>query len=214
MENKVTKKDKIEIFRAILKKYEINSYLNKGDFNTIISLFKSHPYWIQKEGSGVEKIKIYLNSWKDKAFLIIRKDGTSTDISFRMAVKGSPSTNLEKIKMACRQAITPTILQYKDSLNFENLYCPITNEKLTKDNCQIDHYDLTFDGLFKKWLQNKDINFLVSKLNDSLKDNILVDKFEDDKLIQDFIIFHNQNTHLRTVSIKGHSILHKNNNNI
>lgn len=72
-------------------------------------------------------------------------------------------------------------------------------ELLTKLNTDIDHYDLTFELMFKLWITKHDVDELHSKINET-KDNSVITCFTDRLIIDDFINFHNSNSKLRAVS--------------
>lgn len=202
---------RIKLFRNILQRYEAGQILDNDDFKLIIDLFKNHPNWETKKGKGIKEIKVVLDRWKKKAFVLLRIDNTTTDISFIIAARGRRESKIKRIKNACRYHIIPEILKFKDTIDFNSYFCPITGKKLEKRNCHIDHYNLTFNELVNLWLKNKDINFLVNKLNDNTKDNVVYDMFEDEEIIKEFIEFHNKNTHLRAVLPNANlSLLKKN----
>jgi len=206
----MTQIEKLTIFRNTLKRYNPNDFLNEEDFNVVLNLFKNHPSWKIKEGCGVLKIQVILNQWKTKSFLIHRKDNSYTDISFVIAVKGIGDFMDRRLRGACRTSIRPIIHEIRDKVIFNVDRCPFTSEILTKENTHIDHYDMTFNQLYKLWMQKQDPIKLLMSLNDNKKDNVVHDYFTDDEIIKDFIDFHNQHTHLRAVSKKANlSILKK-----
>jgi len=169
----LNQKQRIEKFREVLRKYPQNSFLNQSDFSELIILFRNHPDWKIKEGGGIKNIEVIIDKWNKKAFIINRIDGTSTDISFIVAARGYGDTSIQKIKSACRYHIIPEVLKFKESIDFNNYFCPITNQKLDRINCHIDHYDLSFDELFKEWIIGKNIEELSKFLNDSKADNVV-----------------------------------------
>jgi hypothetical protein len=77
--------------------------------------------------------------------------------------------------------------------------CPITQEVLTMENTQIDHFDLPFEEMFTNWLKRYDIDYLFSKINETA-DNDIITCFTDEVIIEDFVNYHNENSKLRAVS--------------
>ena len=203
-----------DLFRKILKKYNYRDFLNNQDFETIISLFKNHPSWNIKQGNGIEKIEIIKDKWSKKAYLIHRKDKTTTDISFIIASRGYSGNDISRIKSACRNAIVPIILEERKKIKWGFQKCPITNELLINHETHIDHYDLTFEYLFNKWIkQFEDVQQLIQYLNNNQSDNVVEDFFTNQEIKNNFIEFHNLNTHLRAVSKKANlSYLRRKNN--
>ena len=109
--------------------------------------------------------------------------------------------NREIISRACRLAVQPEIKEMRDKIKLPFI-CPITGEIIKdKKKIHIDHYDLKFSDLIDKWLDNKDIYYILSKIhveyNRELKRRCY---FIDEKIENDFIDFHNKHTHLRAVS--------------
>jgi hypothetical protein len=79
--------------------------------------------------------------------------------------------------------------------------CPITGLVLVKGNVHIDHYDLTFDEMFKLWISQEEIceEYLLEQIEPTL-DNTFETRFKDTDLDIDFVRFHNANCKLRAVS--------------
>ena len=203
---------KLCIFREILNKYNINDFIDASDFNRVSILFKNHPNWKIKKGCGILKIQVISSPWKKKAFLIHRKDNSTTDISIITVVNGYNEPLIKRINNACRTSIIPIIIKKRNRVKFGIDCCPITKELLIKNNIHIDHYNLTFNELFNLWIKSQNIKKLKLCLNNNKKDNVMHDKFIDKNIEDDFVCFHNNHTHLRAVSTKANlSILKENN---
>jgi hypothetical protein len=102
-----------------------------------------------------------------------------------------------QVKIAFRFCVSDLIINYRNSLNWGNIKCYISGEVLYQENCHIDHYNLTFKEIIKKYM---DINnytfdflyqFVVRKNSRSY--------FTDENLTKSFIDFHNNNTNLRPI---------------
>lgn len=180
----------------ILQNSELNHPICCEDRDFLLSVFKNHPDWEIKRGVGGKDIVIKNTQWGNRGFYIIRIDGSITDISYPTAISGRPS-KLSEVKSACRSAIMHIVLEFKKINTPEK--CPFTTEILNKDNTHVDHFDLTFSELFNIWVSDKEINFLHSNILKH-KDGDTQIKFGNVDIIQSFIKFHNQNTHLRVVS--------------
>lgn len=194
----MNKKQKTERCRGILYSYNLNEEINRlNDYDFLISIFENHSEWDLKKGVGIKSISVVKNKF-NKCFQINRVDGTFTDISFVHSI--SQTSDISKIKKACRGAVRGEVLKYRnENVFFGVTKCPINGEFLTKENTHIDHYDITFNDMFELWFKNQNLKNLVSKLNDT-KDNCVDTFFTDDSIINDFIIFHNENCKLRAVS--------------
>ena len=69
----------------------------------------------------------------------------------------------------------------------------------SKTGFQIDHFDVDFETLVNEWISHKGLEFLFSKINMG-ENNSTITKFIDDDISEEFIIFHDKNTHLRVVT--------------
>jgi hypothetical protein len=182
--------------KEILNITELGSCVKKDDFLFLCELFKNHHDWKNKSGSGVKHITIGLAAYGTRCFIIIRNDNTTTDISYRCAI--SPKSKLSELKSACRCTIAPTILKFRDkNVIFGVTKCKLTGVILTKENTNIDHYNLTFAELFKEWVKSVDIDKIEIS---SIIDNTSCTNFVDKNIEADFIIFHNANTNLRAIT--------------
>ena len=119
-------------------------------------------------------------------------------------------SNRKIIARACRLAVWPEIKEMRDKIKLPFI-CPITGEIIKdKKKIHIDHYDLKFSDLLDKWLENKDIDYILSKIhieyNRELKKRCY---YVDETIENDFIDFHNKNTHLRAVSSHANLFLLK-----
>lgn len=196
------KQEKLKKCKEILHKYSINSKItNFDDLEFLLSVFEGHDEWDLKKGCGIDYIQVEYTQYRNKCFYIYRTDGTKTDISFNHSINNR--SDLANIKIACRNAIRKEIVLFREkNVSYGKTKCPFTNEILTIDNTHIDHYNLSFNDLFKEWLRNKDVGDLVKKLNQT-NDNEVETYFIDEKIVLDFLVFHNKNTHLRAVSKKA-----------
>lgn len=187
------KKDQIKFCQSIIA----SGTVSQTDLPTLISILSQHSEWEEKIGYGMSHISIGKAQFGTKCFYINRMDGSKTDISFHHAI--SPRTELAKIKLACRHAISKIIAAKKCSVVFGVETCPFTKEILLPHNTHIDHHDLTFAELFNLWYKDQDHNRLVAAINPT-EDNNTHTYFTDNQIVQDFTTFHNANTHLRAVS--------------
>lgn len=190
----MTKKKQTEIAKDLLHKAE----LTREDKRWLYRLFENHPEWKKKKGVGIKDIIRRKTMWGNKCFYLIRKDGSETDISYKVCIIGKP-TKLAEVKKACRYAVTSEVMKVANAVRYGVDTCPITGDILTKGNTHIDHYNLTFAELFKKWVKQYDIDMLHSLINRSA-DGDTTTRFVSAQIEKDFIAFHNANTHLRAVT--------------
>lgn len=195
----MNKTQKTQKCREILYKYRINEVItNDSEINFLMSLFENHTEWDLKQGEGINSISVINNYFNSRCFQLNRIDGSYTDISFTHCI--SNRSKLTDVKKACRTAIRDEIVKYRnENVKYFITRCPITDEILTPKNTHIDHYDLTFEQMFILWVVDKNIDNLISKINET-EDNCFSTYFTDKKIIDDFVKFHNSNTKLRAVS--------------
>ena len=198
----MNKTEKISKCREILHKhYSSEKISDNDDIIFLYSIFEGHNDWEQKMGCGVEYITTTNTKYGNKCFVIYRLDGTSTDISFMHCITNR--SKIYEIKKACRSSIRQIIVDFRNkNVQFGTSKCPFTNEILYVENTHIDHYDMSFDELFKIWLNDYNQDYLHSKINQQV-DNTMEMFFEDEEIIKKFIEFHNKNTHLRAISKKA-----------
>jgi hypothetical protein len=193
--------------KCILNNYDISTCVNNSDYIFLISVFKMHEDWIFKNGDGIKSIEVALSFYSTRYFKINRVDGTSTDISYKKCL--NKPTKLSKIKKACRTSIYPIVKTFREkNVIFGVSTCPITGEVLTSTNTHIDHYDLKFCEMFDIWINDKDIDYVYSKLSISI-DNSFSGKIECKILELEFINFHNANCNLRAVSEYANTMILK-----
>lgn len=197
------KKDLIKRCQEILHGYPVRTPLPENeDVQFLLDLFKSHPHYELKRGSGINHIFIDFTKYANKCFNVTRLDGSVSDISFTQCI--SPSSQISDIKAACRSAIRAQIVRFRnDNVKYGVSKCPFTGEVLTPDNTHIDHYDKPFNVVFSEWYLTKDPQALISGLNDTTIHGEMELFFLDTEIAKDFLTYHNANTHLRAVSVKA-----------
>ena len=140
-------------------------------------------------------------------FQLNRIDGSSTDISFMHSI--STLTQNDIVKKACRSAISHIILNFiKEHVEYGVSVCPITNEILTRENINIDHYDMDFNSMFRLWVAQYEIKYLHSQINET-EDNIVITYFVNESIKDNFIDFHNKHCKLRAVTQKANASILK-----
>jgi len=192
----MTKKYQKDQCKAILNKYALNhTIIEEREF--LVNVFKNHPNWLEKRGKGGRRIFIGQDNYKHRCFFIERIDNTVVDISYLTAIAGNSKSDLERIKIACRTAILHEILDYRNkNVIFGVTKCAISNEILTKENINIDHYELKFSEMFDLWIKRYNPKELVKNIQ--VQDQ--TSSFTNDIILNDFISFHNINCKLRAVT--------------
>jgi len=193
----MTNKEKTERCRSVLYKYK-GKVEDLEDIEFLYSIFECHAQWDKKKGCGVDYFYTGKSEYGNSCFFIMRTDGSTTDISFTSAIK-EPSIR-SKVFKACRTSIEPEITKFRGrAVIYGKTKCALTGEVLTPQNTHIDHYDLTFIELFDKWLKFTDLETAYSLVTEA-KDNECKTYFTNQQIIDDFVRFHNDNTHLRAIT--------------
>jgi len=192
----MTKKYQKDQCKAILNKYALNhTIIEERDF--LVNVFKNHPNWQEKRGQGGKRIFIGQDNYKHRCFFIERIDNTVVDISYLTAIAGNSKSDLERIKIACRTAILPEIIDFRNkNVIFGVTKCAISDEILTKENINIDHYDLKFSEMFELWIKRYNPTELVKNIMVQEQTSIFINN----EILNDFISFHNLNCKLRAVT--------------
>lgn len=199
---RMNKKQLNEKCKEILNGLEVGDYVcDPNDLEFLLSVFEGHQEWEGKQGCGIKGVFVDKTDFGGRCFWLDRFDGTITDISYIKSI--TPPTKLADINKACRTAIQPIIKEFRNkNVTFGETRCPFTNEILTYSNTHIDHYDLMFYELFKLWIDKYNIDEIYNVVNKSTDGDVNT-RFTDYAIEQDFIKFHNANTHLRAVSKKA-----------
>jgi len=83
------------------------------DFDWLIELFKRHPFWKEKCGTGISAIGIGRDFNKSFHVTITRKDGTQDSISWKTACSGRARSAKQEKNLAYRIEIEPQIKQFR-----------------------------------------------------------------------------------------------------
>lgn len=164
------------------------------------ALFKRHPDYEQKVGSGIGGIRVVLaKPYKTRCFEIERFDGTRTDISYLECLK--PSTVFDWFPAACRTAVVDQIQAFKDQAFSEGslTYCAVTGEVVYRNDCHVDHAPpWTFDAIVESFLDHSLYDLAQITFVDG--DGNTESRFADQTIADHFARFHAERADLRIVS--------------
>ena len=184
-----------EFVRQIIDRYNDSDVLNLADSSFCKSLLERHPDSLVKIGVGVKAIKVtVIPPWKTKGFILIRIDGTEIDFSFRACISSSAMSHGQKIKKAARTSIHLQIASFKKANTFDGLLrCAVTGEYLKWDECDIDHYPVSFADLLDRYLATAGIDIKDIKITEKYG----VWRFDDSTIEASFRSYHLENAGLR-----------------
>lgn len=182
-----TKKQLKERCKKILNSYNLCEYINKEDFDFMISIIEEHPNRSQKVGSGIKNIFISMTQYKTRGFCIERIDGTITDFSYISCV--DPKNKLDEIKIACRYAIKNDIMNIKNGSSKE-----------------AHHSGISFHKIVNMWLEGKNTEEIELLGHE---DNSTHLYFKNADLASDFVEFHNKKAKIELLDKNVHRHLKK-----
>ena len=188
--------------RTILHKPRMDSALNNEEFCFMLEVLKKHPRADYKIKQGIKSIFVKKTKYGKLGFYALRNNGSKTDFSYLQCL--SPSSKLLKTKIACRKAIRPSILEFKDKFFSVN--------KVVRNNHIIHHEKPSFDQIFIDWIKEKSINIEKIELG-GFVDNCETVYFLDKEVEKSFVEFHNKHAELKVLSTEQHAKRHRGVNN-
>lgn len=115
-----------------------------------------------------------------------------------------PKANWKKVQRACRAAIEPFTMAFKQQFFDDRCgvaLCPINHQRIEFVGSHVDHTPpLTFDTLFADFFRQCGIEIDAVELKNERADNTYQDEFASEELKADWIDFHNSKAVLRIVS--------------
>lgn len=113
--------------------------------------------------------------------------------AFRFAVISRTAVKLPSIK-PFRDRI---LKKFKEGLP---VYSDLSGKSiLDKGDFHVDHYNLTFEELVDNWMKIKGMEYLYQRINMNEQMSTIT-KFVDENLVEEFVLYHDQHTHLRVVT--------------
>jgi len=111
-----TKKELEEYVRHKLASIRTNSRkfyeVKNNDFKFLLELFKRHPSYNEKRGSGIAKILVGPNPSGASHIVLKRTDGTEIDISWKICISGRERSLNSVQKEILRNSIKDQIIEF------------------------------------------------------------------------------------------------------
>jgi hypothetical protein len=189
---------------SILSDTPDGTHISVDQCEFLFELFKFHDEWDVKTAGEVVGISTQTTEHGTRCFVLVKKDGSTVDISFNHSIKLIP-TNRKKhpqylldYKAAARTAINYQVRDFRDQSLLQGLVCPYTGVNLSRENCAVDHIPPnTFDRLLFDF---SILNKVKPATVDVGSKNGVVAEFVDKQLESDWQIYHQANATLRTIS--------------
>ena len=161
---------------------------------TLIEILKRHPDFICKTHNmcniKIVKDKLNINALK---IIIIKKDASEIDISWRVAITGKPKGDKHELMSAMRSSIDEQIGQFRKGSDKKCVLCHNT------DNLHVDHI-IHFDEIVLNF-----INIMVSKninipdtfgdTNDDTHRRCFLEI--DNNFMNEWVVYHKEHANLR-----------------
>jgi hypothetical protein len=201
-----TKREIVAHVRGILARTQIGSELAPADRGFMLSLLQRHPSASRKIGPGIRAIRVDLNThWApQKAFVLVRIDGSETDFSYYSCIY--PSAHDAKFCEACRQAVVADVLAFKKRFfetaadEFNEVACAVTGERVSWNDAHVDHAPpWTFKTIVNAFVGEQGIDVAAVPLAGD-GDNEWQSTFADPAMSDRFRHFHNERARLRLVT--------------
>jgi 5-methylcytosine-specific restriction endonuclease McrA len=168
-------------------------------YNTLVEILKRHPDFICKTQDmcniKIVKDKLNINALKT---IIIKKDGSEIDISWKVAITGKPKGDKQELMSAMRSSIDEQIVQFRKGSDKKCVLCTNT------DNLHIDHI-IHFDEIvlnFINIMKSKNINIpdTFGDTNDDTHRRCFLETDKDFK--NEWTDYHYENAQLRVLCQK------------
>ena len=144
-----------------------------------------------------------------RCFWLVLENGEKMDIGYnklRAHLVDKEQYMRQNIAAACRTAVKlPSIKPFRDSIlkKFKEglpVYSDLSGKSiLDKGDFHVDHYNLTFEELVDNWMKIKGMEYLYQRINMNEQMSTIT-KFVDENLVEEFVQYHDQHTHLRVVT--------------
>lgn len=188
--------------RELIKRYKDGVVIVGMDDLFLRDLVAIHPEAKQKLGGGIAHFTIQLDpEWRTTRHLVIvRLDGSATDVSFHICIDGS--NDRRDVFHGLRRAIVSQIVAYKTAAYVGDILpiCPYTGAVLSYPDGHIDHAPPnTFLTLATGWMQANGWSVGDVALVDNA-DNQWCRQMRDSTQSASWQAYHREHARLRVIS--------------
>lgn len=175
----------------------------------LITVFETYcPEWSDRIASH-EVIGFIVKNAKEQStqcLHVVLKDCELEDSAFSYSKLSKESRKECDVRDACRTAIQKLKTDFK--IRHCDGRCPVSNLKLTFDNAVVHHYNMPMNDIIEKWVKSKGGYDILHQYVNSTIGGGTITCFQDDKIVQEFIEYHNEHTHLVVLHQIGHNMVH------
>lgn len=196
-----TQKAALAFAREIRDRYEDGQKIFGSDAAFLEDLLALHPEADQKFGKGISHFSVQRDSvfGTTRHFVVHRKDGTSTDFSFKSCIEGS-SARRDALS-ALREAVADQITGFKNSAfgGKTEVVCAVRGTPTSFRDAHVDHIPpRTYAALVAGWLRQEHITLLDISVTPPV-DNQVLTEMTDERQILSWQDFHRRYAKLRIV---------------
>jgi hypothetical protein len=147
-----TKTEATKFFKFMLNKCGEGSRVAPDDARDLLALLERHPSAEQKIGCGVTHFTRQKTPFGSRGFYLHRKDGSSTDFSYRMCIKGSGATFEQKFAACARETVAEDVQTFKrNAFASGTATCAISGLEIC--NGEVHHSPVPFRDIVKRFLK-------------------------------------------------------------
>jgi hypothetical protein len=191
----------LEFARTIRDRYDDGEEITGGDAAFLEELLRLHPEANQKLGEGISYFSVQPDPvfGTTRHFVVHRKDGTSTDFSFKSCIEGS-SARRDALS-ALREGVADQITGFKNSefAGKTEVRCGVRGTLTKFRNAHVDHIPpRTYAALVTGWLRQQRITLEDIAVTPPA-DNQVLTTMTDEKQVESWQRFHRKYARLRIV---------------
>ena len=170
-----------------------------SDYNTLIEILKRHPDFVSKTQNmcniKIIKDKLNINALK---IIIINKDASEIDISWKVAISGKPKGNKHELMSAMRSSIGEQIYKFRRDNDDKCILCLNTNKLHVDHIIHFDEIALNFINIMIK--KRKNIPNIFGDTNDNTHRRCFLEI--DEIFKNEWVDYHYKNASLRMLCQK------------
>jgi hypothetical protein len=196
-----SQKAALDFAREVRDRYDDGEVIAEPDAAFLQDLLSLHPEADQKFGKGITHFSVQADAvfGTTRHFVVHRKDGTSTDFSFKSCIEGS-SARRDALS-ALREAVADQITGFKKSAfaGKTEVPCAVRGTLTSYRDAHVDHIPpRTYAALVAGWLRQEGIGLLNVAVTPPA-DNQVLTEMTDWQQIESWRAFHGKHARLRVV---------------
>lgn len=195
----------IAYFQEMLNRYTDGQIIVGADHDMLLALLQRHPDADQKIGCGVRRFYRDKTDKPYSCFWLERTDGSKTDFSYRMAIRGKKKSLSQEFSAGCRSAIQADLQAYRARFFEEfadaagRVRCQLTGEPISLYESHVDHEaPLTFQRLVADFIAENQLEITPEMLS-TVEDQQFQTTIVDAELREQFRRYHNEKAKLRVI---------------